>query len=118
MKRILIAEDERIFRTMLSDFIEQFDYEVVSAEDGAVAWNLFNEMDIDLVITDINMPNMNGIELLKRIKGVNPKLPIIVITGVSLESAQTSARDYGANDLLIKPFKMKDLLVVVNDLLK
>ena len=117
MKRILIAEDEKLFRIMLSDFIEQFDYEVVAAEDGAMAWDLFNKSEFDLVITDINMPNMNGIELLKRVRSVKPDLPLIVITGVSLESVHTSAKDYGASDLLIKPFKMKDLLGSVSRLL-
>ena len=103
---------------MLTDFLTHFDYDVTGAEDGSIAWELWKADKYDILVTDINMPNMNGIELLKNIKNVNQKFPIIVITGVHLESIEMNATDQGADDFLIKPFKMKDLVQSINKVLQ
>ena len=118
MSKILIAEDDNILRNMLIDFLTHFDHDVTGAEDGSIAWGLWQAGEYDILVTDINMPNMNGIELLKNIKGVNPKFPIIVITGVHLESIEMNASDQGADDFLIKPFKMKDLVQSITKVLE
>ena len=117
MNRILIAEDDNILRNMLIDFLTHFDYDVTGAEDGSIAWGLWNAGEYDILVTDINMPNMNGIELLKNIKGANPDFPIIIITGVHLESAEMNASDYGAEGFLIKPFRMKELVQTIDNIL-
>ena len=108
-KTILIADDEVTIRTMLKDWLESFDYNILTAEDGQAAWEVWNENTCDLLITDINMPRMNGIELLQKIKEKNKDFPVIVITGVSVSSAELQSKDFGADAYLIKPFKMKDL---------
>ena len=118
MSRILIAEDDNILRNMLIDFLSHFDFDVTGAEDGLMAWNFWNAEKYDILVTDINMPNMNGIDLLKKIKGVNQKFPIIVVTGVHLESVESNATDYGAEGFLLKPFKMKDLVQTINTVLQ
>jgi len=110
LKKILIAEDEKVMRSMLADYLENFDYELFLAEDGAIAWELWNNNKCDLLISDINMPNMNGIDLLKNIKNVDKSFPVIIITGVNVEKAQEKAMENGADAFLIKPFKMKSLI--------
>lgn len=111
--KILIAEDEKVMRHMLTDFLENFDYEIVQAENGLIAWKLWKEFDYNLLITDINMPVLNGIDLLKKIKAENDSFPVIVITGVSVESAKLNALNNGADAFLSKPFKMKSLLEII-----
>lgn len=116
IKKILIAEDEKVMRYMLSDFLQNFNFEIIQAENGEIAWKLWNEIQCDLIITDINMPHMNGIELLKNIKKKQQDFPVIVITGVSVESAQANAIENGADAFLTKPFKMKTLVEIINSI--
>jgi len=117
MSKILIAEDDKILRDMLYDYLSHFTYDLTMAHDGLMAWELWNQGPYDLLVTDINMPNMNGIELLKKIKEIKPSFPIIIITGVHLESAETNASDYGAEGFLIKPFRMKELVTAIDNTL-
>ena len=118
MKKILIAEDDTIMRSMMTDFLEHWDFEVTALEDGDLAWEHWNNYSFDILITDINMPRMNGIELLKRVREQNINFPVIVMTGVPLESAKNKAIEYGATELIYKPFKMLALLNSVNNILK
>ena len=118
MKTILVADDEVTIRTMIKDWLESFDFNVIEAEDGQFAWDLWNNNHCDLLVTDINMPRMNGIELLQMIKAKNKDFPVIVITGVSVEQAKLQSRDYGAEAYLIKPFRMKDLHEKIKSLLE
>ncbi|MCL2065421.1 MAG: response regulator [Candidatus Cloacimonetes bacterium] len=116
MGKILLAEDDSIMRSMLFDSLEHFGHEVEAAENGEIAWELWNQGSFDLLITDINMPKLNGIDLLKRIRAKNSSFPVIVITGVYLESAENQALGSGASALILKPFKMKDLYEAINKL--
>ena len=117
MGKILLAEDDHILRSMLVDSFEQFGHEVKAAENGEIAWDLWNSEDFDILVTDINMPKMNGITLLKNIRDLNASFPVVIITGVPLESAETQAHEYGASAILYKPFKMKALFDTINKLL-
>ena len=101
---------------MLTDFLENFNYEITQADNGLEAWVLWKNNEFDLLITDINMPKMNGIELLKRVKEVNKSFPVIIITGVSVETAKLNATENGADAFLVKPFKMKQMLDKINEL--
>ena len=65
MKKILVAEDEKVMRYMIRDFLESFGFEVILADNGLEAYVLWKQYSPDLVLTDINMPKMNGIDLLK-----------------------------------------------------
>jgi len=116
--KILIAEDEDVMRSMLVDFLTDYGYEVMEAENGAVAWDLWNKNKFNLLITDISMPRLNGIDLLKKIKLVDKNFPVIVVTGVTIENAMNEALSFGADAFLAKPFKMKDLLVKINEISK
>ncbi|MCK9330861.1 MAG: response regulator [Candidatus Cloacimonetes bacterium] len=115
--KVLIAEDEEVMRFMLTDFLENFDYEILQAENGQQAYDIWKNEKCDILITDINMPKMNGIELLKNIKNEDKNFPVIVITGVSVETAKLNASDNGADAFLVKPFKMKQLVEQLDKLL-
>jgi DNA-binding response OmpR family regulator len=110
IQKILIAEDDDAMRSMLVDYLEDIGYEVMGAENGEVAWQKWNLDKYDLLVTDINMPHLNGIELLKKVKTVDSSFPVIVVTGVTIDKAQDEAIFHGANYFLGKPFKMKELL--------
>jgi len=117
MAKILLAEDDNILRTMMIDSLEFQGHEVDGAEDGEEAWHLWRLGEYDILITDINMPKMNGIDLLKNIRELNKTFPIIVITGVYFESAEKQAIDFAANMIMYKPFSMKKLFEAVNKFL-
>ncbi|NOR44624.1 MAG: response regulator [Candidatus Delongbacteria bacterium] len=115
-KYILVVDDEMIMRDLLTDFLEMFDYDVVSAHDGVMAWELLqdsqNERKFDLVITDINMPKMGGIELSTNIKKQFPDMPIIFMTGYGIEKVKQDVEK--AEGFLAKPFDLD----VFNELLE
>ncbi|MDD3051085.1 MAG: response regulator [Candidatus Cloacimonetes bacterium] len=116
-RKILLAEDEDVMRAMLVDFFTMFEYQIDEAENGRIAWDKWQEKDYQLVISDINMPEMSGVELLKKIKTEKPDFPVILITGVTVDKAKKSAEDNKANAFLSKPFKMKELLTIVQELI-
>jgi len=115
--KILIAEDEKVMREMLVDYLSMFDYEIDQAENGKVAWEKWNQAKYNLVVSDINMPEMSGIDLLKNIKTADNTFPVILITGVTIEKARKSAEDYKADAFLSKPFKIKELLATIEEVL-
>ena len=118
VKKILIAEDEVVMRSMLSDYLQDFGYEIIEAENGAIAWEMWKKHKCDILVTDINMPDMNGIQLLQQIKEVDKAFPVIVVTGVAAETAKSQAIEFGADVFLAKPFKMKDLIENINKILQ
>ena len=115
-KYILVVDDEMIMRDLLSDFLDMFDYDVVTAHDGVMAWEILqdseNERKFDLVITDINMPKMGGIELSKNIKDKFPNMPIVFMTGYGIEKVKQDVEK--AEGFLAKPFDLD----VFNELLE
>ena len=80
MQRILFAEDEPISRKLISMFLRREGYEVDEAKDGAEALDLLNSFQFDLVISDIHMPRVNGIELIMRLRSISPDTPFIILT--------------------------------------
>ncbi|NPA49432.1 MAG: response regulator [Thermodesulfobacteria bacterium] len=113
--RILIAEDERPFRVLLSEELQEENRLIKTAADGLEALELLKEEDFDLLITDLKMPQMGGIELLKEAKRLRPDLLVIVITGyASLETAILALKE-GAYDYIRKPFSLEELKVSVNN---
>ncbi|MEO5328712.1 MAG: response regulator [Magnetococcus sp. THC-1_WYH] len=122
MVRILIIEDERQVREVLKQILEKAGYEVDTAEDGRMGVQQFRKYPAELVITDILMPNKNGLETIEELIGLNPELPIIAISGGGPgEKAQFAldvAKMCGAIRVLAKPFSRKEILETVTDLLK
>ena len=113
MASLLIADDEKNIRSGLELAFEDEGYTVVTAADGKEAWENLQKNAIDLVITDLRMPEMDGYELLKRISAAYPTLPVIVLTGHgTIETAVETMRD-GAVDFFTKPVDIDKLSLVV-----
>jgi CheY-like chemotaxis protein len=118
--RVLIIDDEVLFRQMLCQFLTQSGYEVIEAADGAEGLKLFFEMPVDLVILDVIMPGKEGIETLVEIKCQFPNAKIIIISGGGWYGTEIDfdmARKLGAVTLE-KPFELQKLSQVVDNILK
>ena len=98
--RILLAEDSTFYRNLLSSYLEAAGFEVVTAEDGQQAWEKLQSEPFDLLITDIEMPNMDGFELTKQVRASEAlkELPIIAVTSLSGEEDRRKGLDAGVND--------------------
>lgn len=113
-KKILVVDDEDIIRESISFILQKEGYTVDSAENGAIAYEKVQELEYDLVISDIEMPEMKGIELLEKIVRLNLHTSVIMITAYgSLETAIRALRA-GAGDYLLKPLDFDELTVKVS----
>lgn len=112
---ILVVDDEEVSRQLLTDFLSDLGYHVQTAPDGEIALSLVRDNPFDLVITDIRMPGMSGIELIHSIRELNLDVDtsFIVITGYSSIEAGIAAMKEGAYDYIAKPFNLEEMRVVV-----
>lgn len=111
--RILIIDDDEIVRKSCERILSPEGYIIVSAENGREGLRLFSKRPFDLVLTDLRMPDMDGIEVLKKIKEAGPDIEVIVITGYGTVKSAIEAIRYGAYDYIEKPFSPEELLNVV-----
>ena len=100
--RILLAEDSTFYRNMLTSYLTAAGYEVIEAEDGLKAWQIFQSEPVDLVITDIEMPHMDGLELTRKIRSQNNDIPIIAVTSLSGEENRQKGAEAGISDYQAK----------------
>ncbi len=110
MMNILIVDDEEMQRTMLQGFLEKQGYRIFTAADGTRALRVFMEQPIELVLLDHRMPDMNGDELLKKIKEINPTIRAIMITAYGAVDTAVRVMRLGADDFLEKPVDLEELL--------
>ncbi len=108
-ERILVVDDETQILSLCQEFLEDLGFRVEVAENAFEAMERFNPGRFQLVITDINMPEMSGVELMRWIKGREPELPIIILTGYGTYTLMHEALRDGVSDFLDKPFALKDL---------
>jgi DNA-binding NtrC family response regulator len=111
--KVLIVDDEPGMRSLLSRVMEKEGYQSRAAADGAQALELVQAGEWDLVVADIDMPVMDGIEMLKRVHEVQPRLPVIMITAYATVESAVEAMKFGAVDYITKPFAMDELKIVV-----
>lgn len=116
--RILVVDDEESIRSTLNDYFADFDYTVVTASDGEDALKKFVPAGFDCIISDLSMPNINGLELLKQIKRQDDNVPFIMITGYPSGNSAVSAMEEGAYDYMAKPFHMEDIRRKVESAIK
>lgn len=118
-KTILTVDDAATMRKMVSFTLKGAGHEVLEAQDGAVALNLLRGRPVDLVITDVNMPNLNGIELTRQTRALPgfAKTPILLLTTESDPGRKAEGRAAGATGWIVKPFTQDQLLAVVAKLL-
>jgi len=110
--RILIVDDEPQITRVLRTSMQSHGYEVEVAQDGLLAFKVFEQFAPDLVVTDLSMPNMDGVELTKAIRRVSDT-PIIVLSVREQDAAKVLALDSGADDYVTKPFSTPELLARV-----
>ena len=118
MKNILIIEDDRTILEGLEDTFKFHGFEVSTALNGLDGLNLFEKKEPDLIILDIMLPEHDGFEICKIIRGKNKQIPIIILTAKSQESDKLLGFELGADDYVTKPFSIKELLARVNAILK
>jgi len=121
MRKILIIDDEPYILLMLKKMLEKAGYEVDLASNGKEGMDLFEKDKADLVITDIIMPDKEGLEIILEMKKQRPDLKIIAISGggrISPESYLECATHFGASRVFQKPFKQKELVSAVNELIE
>ena len=115
--RILVVDDEEALRTVLSTELSSEGYDVNTAADGSEAIDLVKDNNYDLVLLDIKMPNVDGFEVLKFVKGNKPDIKVIMLTGFAdLKNAIESKR-LGAEDFVSKPYDLVDLLTTIERVL-
>ena len=120
MGKILIIDDEPYILLMLKKMLEKSGHEVELAINGREGMDLFEEKPADMIITDIIMPDKEGLEIILEMRNAHPDLKIIAISGggrVSPESYLECAKHFGAERVFQKPFTQKEIVTAVNDLL-
>ncbi len=113
MASVLIVDDERSMRDFLKILLEKEGHRVAVAENGPKALEFLDKQKVDVVVTDIRMPGMTGIELLEAIKGETPDLPVIMITAFASPDDAVSAMKNGAFDYITKPFNVDEIKSVI-----
>ena len=119
MKRILLAEDDPNLGMLLQDYLQlKGKFEVVLCRDGEEAFRAFTKDHFDLCIFDVMMPKKDGFTLGKDIRSINPNIPIIFATAKAMIEDKSEAYNLGGDDYITKPFRIEELLLRVNALLK
>jgi len=113
--RILVIEDEEDVRQLLSDILTNAGHDVEIAADGSQGIELFEKKEFDLVLSDLGMPGMSGWEVAEKVKSINDKVPVALITGWNVTLDGSKMNDSGVNLVVQKPFKMDQLLNLVQE---
>lgn len=117
--KIILAEDNDLLRKSLSFFLESKGFEVNQFADGREALEAIKNNNYDIILTDINMPGISGMEMTQYVRiTLEQDIPIIIFTSSGIEQTELDAFDIGANDFMAKPISPSVLLVRINKLLK
>ena len=121
MSRILVADDEEHIANLISDCLIAEGHEVVTSNNGLLAYHLFKKDKFDLLITDIVMPEMDGLELIKKIKKDWPETKIIALSAggnfLNTDLYLNPAKAFGADQRLNKPFDLDELIAAIKELI-
>jgi len=120
MSKILVIDDDKNIRSLLRDFLERDGYEVMEAENGKVGLKLFRENGADLVITDLIMPEKEGMETIRELRRDFSDVKIIAISGggtIGPETYLQMARKMGADRVFEKPFNLKEMSEAIRELM-
>ena len=112
-KRVLIVDDSQDLTHVVAEFLSMYGYQVRTARDGYDALECMSAEPVQVVVSDIHMPRMDGFTLMGEIKAKYPEIPIVLITGFSVREAQKMAFERGADAFVAKPFKLRDLKNVI-----
>lgn len=117
-QHILIVEDEQKVANFIKKGLETQSFEALIAEDGQTAIDIFSKHTFDLVILDIGLPDMSGLDVCAKIRESNTQVPILMLTALGSMADKLSGFEVGTDDYLVKPFDFMELLVRVKALLK
>lgn len=115
--RVMVIEDDREMRSLLEDFIQEEGYEVRSADNGSEAFRILAKDEFDLIITDVRMPGLSGLDILPGMRKLQPHSAIIVITAFGSEEVYTRAMERGADGYLQKPISLETLRIMIKKML-
>ncbi|MCM0604473.1 MAG: response regulator [Xanthomonadaceae bacterium] len=113
-KRILLVDDDALFRGVVKSCIEKLNMKVFEAENGLIALEFLHSNEVDLILSDVNMPEMTGFELSRAMRDQGIRTPIILITG-NPDYTKADAVQCGARDLMNKFFKTDELITVIQN---
>src|ERR1700676_4432046 len=114
MPTILIVEDEAKMRRLLELNLGEDGLHTLSAGDAEAGLKILRENNVDLVVTDLKLPGMNGLEFLQAIKGQNPAMPVVVMTAFGTVETAVEAMKAGASDYVLKPFSLNEMRMVIH----
>ncbi len=114
-KPILIVDDEAIVRESIRDWLTDAGYQVATAESGEEALKMIEKQDFSLIVVDLRLPGMHGINVLKEVKAKRPEIKSIVITAYPTDLSAAEAKKLGAIDYLVKPVAPDDLERVIRE---
>jgi len=113
--RILITDDDSDLRELLTEAVKNWGYEVSVSKDGEEALRKLRMEHYDIVITDLMMPGMDGLTLLKKVKELDKEILVIIITGYATIETAVKAIETGAYDYIAKPFRLDELMIVIKN---
>jgi DNA-binding response OmpR family regulator len=118
LKRLLLAEDDFDFAAILKQYLELHQFEVIWAENGEIALDFFKNQTFDICVFDVMMPKMDGFSLAEKIITINPEIPFIFLTARKLKEDKIIGLKLGADDYIVKPFEVDELVLRLQNILK
>lgn len=115
---ILFVDDDKILHKIIAEYLKELNADIIFAENGFDAYEIFKKQKIDLIVTDLNMPKISGVDLIKKIRDVNFWLPIVVLTSELTSENFISCGNLNIQGLIDKPLNKEKLLTVLNNLSK
>lgn len=117
-KVIAVVDDEQKIREMIGSYLHNEGFETLEAADGVAAVKLVEEHEVDLVLLDVMMPNMDGLQALREIRMISRKMPVIMLTARTEELDKLLGLEMGADDYITKPFSMRELVARMRAVLR
>ncbi|MBI5892984.1 MAG: sigma-54-dependent Fis family transcriptional regulator [Deltaproteobacteria bacterium] len=115
--KVLVVDDDKSTREAIEDFLQHQNQNLAikTASDGYTALDLVKAENFDIIITDLKMPGMDGLEVLKSVKEIEPDAVVILVTGYATVETAIEAMKHGAYDYITKPFRLEELLIVIKN---
>lgn len=118
MAKILIVDDSRFSRKLIVSALQSTDHEIIQAEDGVLGLAMIEQHHPDCVVSDLLMPNMDGVDLLRKVRSVGSDLPIIIVSADIQQSSRQKCEELGVSGFLSKPFDRETLLACIDNALQ
>ena len=118
LSRILVVDDEESIREFFQIMLKREGYEVLTASNGREGFEVFKKNPVDVIISDIQMPEMSGMDLLQKVKEADPEMVMIMVTAFGSTDTAVEAMKLGAYDYLQKPFKIDEVKIILKQALE